>query len=418
MDERQQKGLVIAATKKITQKGATYLVPAQSRTGRYAVDMATRRCSCPDHELTGRDCKHIYSVEFYLERETSIAPDGTKTVKETTGVRLTYTQSWSSYNAAQTTEKDHFCRLLRDLVAPIPSPQQTGKGQRRLPLADMLFSAAFKVYSGFSGRRFMTDMRAAELHGHVAKAPCYNSIFNVIESEEVTPIIKALIETSALPLASVESDFAVDSTGIGTSRTFNYYSHRYKQEQKGHAWLKLHAIVGTKTNIIAAAEVTERDQHDSPQFVPLVEKTADNFTIGAVTADKAYCGIRNQEVVIASGGIPFIPFKERHHGHGPNPLWNRLFHYFEFNRDEFLAHYHRRSNVEATFSALKRVFGDSVRSKTPTAQRNEALLKALCHNIRVLIHEMHDLGVTPVFEKMVCPTEAAPVESAQRELAL
>ena len=46
---------------------------------------------------------------------------------------------------------------------------------------------------------------------------------------------------------------------------------------------------------------------------------------------------------------------------------------------------------------VKRVFGDSVRSKTPTAQVNEVLLKILCHNVRVLIHEMHELGIEPRF---------------------
>jgi transposase len=64
------------------------------------------------------------------------------------------------------------------------------------------------------------------------------------------------------------------------------------------------------------------------------------------------------------------------------------------NRDQFLAHYHKRSNVEATFSAIKRVFGDSVRSKSDTARVNEVLLKILCHNIRCLIHEARELGVT------------------------
>jgi transposase len=31
--------------------------------------------------------------------------------------------------------------------------------------------------------------------------------------------------------------------------------------------------------------------------------------------------------------------------------------------DEFMQHYHKRSNVESAFSAIKRKFGDSVRSK-------------------------------------------------------
>ena len=41
-----------------------------------------------------------------------------------------------------------------------------------------------------------------------------------------------------------------------------------------------------------------------------------------------------------------------------------MFHYFQFRQEEFLRHYHKRSNVESTFSAIKRKFGPDVRSKT------------------------------------------------------
>ncbi len=62
-----------------------------------------------------------------------------------------------------------------------------------------------------------------------------------------------------------------------------------------------------------------------------------------------------------------------------------------------MAHYHKRSNVESTFSAVKRKFGDSVRSKTDTAMVNEVLCKFLAHNLCCLIHEQHELGIEPVF---------------------
>ena len=45
----------------------------------------------------------------------------------------------------------------------------------------------------------------------------------------------------------------------------------------------------------------------------------------------------------------------------------------------------------------KRKFGDSLRSKTNTAMVNEVLRKVLCHNLVVLIHEMYELGIDPVF---------------------
>jgi transposase len=78
-------------------------------------------------------------------------------------------------------------------------------------------------------------------------------------------------------------------------------------------------------------------------------------------------------------------------------MWEKMYHYFQFRRDEFLAHYHRRSNVESTFSMIKRKFRDGLRSKTETAMVNETLCKVLCHNIVVLIHETQELGIDATF---------------------
>jgi len=46
---------------------------------------------------------------------------------------------------------------------------------------------------------------------------------------------------------------------------------------------------------------------------------------------------------------------------------------------------------------VKRVIGDTLRSKTLVAQVNEALLMIICHNIRCLIHEMYELEINPAF---------------------
>ena len=44
----------------------------------------------------------------------------------------------------------------------------------------------------------------------------------------------------------------------------------------------------------------------------------------------------------------------------------------------------------------------SLRSKTDTAMVNEALCKILCHNLVVLIHEIHELGIEPSFAERAC----------------
>ena len=43
--------------------------------------------------------------------------------------------------------------------------------------------------------------------------------------------------------------------------------------------------------------------------------------------------------------------------------------------------------------------GDSVRSKTDTAAKNEVLCKILCHNLSCLIMEQETLGIAPIFWK-------------------
>ncbi len=80
-------------------------------------------------------------------------------------------------------------------------------------------------------------------------------------------------------------------------------------------------------------------------------------------------------------------------------MFEKAFHYFQFHQEEYMAKYHKRSNVESTFSAIKRKFGNSVLSKTDTAMTNEVLCKILCHNLTCLIQEQETLGIVPMFWK-------------------
>ena len=44
----------------------------------------------------------------------------------------------------------------------------------------------------------------------IDRTPHYNSIFNVLDRESLTPILHELITRAALPLKGLETDFAVD----------------------------------------------------------------------------------------------------------------------------------------------------------------------------------------------------------------
>src|SRR5207249_10397682 len=133
-----------------------------------------------------------------------------------------------------------------------------------------------------------------------------------------------------------------------------------------------------------AVEIYGREANDSPILKSLVEKTAEHFAVKEVPADKGYLSKENLAFVESLGAAPYIPFKVNS-GKNGDSIWDRLFHYYSFNREDFLKHYHQRSNAESTFSMVKAKFRDHVRSKTQTAMKNEVLCKFLCHNLCCLI---------------------------------
>src|SRR5262249_35562903 len=114
------------------------------------------------------------------------------------------------------------------------------------------------------------------------------------------------------------------------------------------------------------------------------------------------------EAVDALGATLFAAFKINATG-GIGGLYEKMFHYFSLQREEYLAHYHRRSNVESVFSMVKRKFGDSVRSKGDVAMKNEVLAKLLAHNLCCLIAAWYELGIEPFFgERVACTNNPEP----------
>jgi transposase len=270
-----------------------------------------------------------------------------------------------------------------------------------------VFACAFKVYSTFSARRFGCDLRDALNKGYMQSSMHPNKICTFLDDEALTPVLNKLIVQTSLPLRTVETVFAPDSTGFSTSRFVRWYDEKYGQERSGRDWVKAHIMTGVKTNIVTAVVIEDRSAGDSPQFRPLVETTAaSGFTLKEVPADKGYLSRENLELLHSMGGTTYVPFKSNSVAGEAGTLWEKMFFYYQFQRDEFLKHYHQRSNVESTFSMVKAKLRDHVRSKTDVAMKNEVLCKLLCHNLCCLIMSQCELGIEPVFWQDENLTEA------------
>lgn len=400
MTPREERGLVIAALCKLNKAADGWLVPSQggAKEKIYRVDPDAKTCTCLDCTDGGQVCKHVYAVLFTIKRE--LGTDGT--VSETRSVtfaeKITYKQNWAAYNEAQTTEKHRFQKLLFDLCRSIPQPpRKATRGRDKTLLSDSTFASVFKIYSTVSSRRFTCDLHDAHGRGYITKPLHHNMIGAFLEKSEATPILQGLIAKSASPLKAVETEFAVDSSGFSSSKFNRWYDEKYNITRQKHAWIKVHLATGVKTNIVTAARILAQDSGDSPEFTPLVKETAETFRVNEVSADKAYLSRSNLEFVESLGATPFIPFKSNSCPGEPGSAWDRMFGYYTFRQQEFLNHYHKRSNVESTFSMIKRKFGEMIRSRTPVSMVNETLGKILAHNICVVIASQCELGIEAAF---------------------
>ncbi len=407
---RQLRGLAIAALDQdlIRPDKFGWKVPSQSGNGVYLVNLDDGPyCTCEDFAKRGLACKHVYALQTLLQRSEQLDAEPPAAVRVTPN-------SWSAYNASQVNEAELFETLLRELAAEVPQPSQAN-GRPRLPIADVLYAMGMKVYSGFSTRRAMSGVREAATKGRVGKEHCYSTTARYFERADLTPVLRELIQRSALPLRDVETVFAIDSSGFASTAYNRWFEHKWGhvEGKKAVKWAKLHIMCGVLTNIITAADATASMSADAPYLPEFVRITAEHFTVKEVSGDMAYSSRKNLHAVVDVGGVPFIPFKTgavAKPKSGPaDSLWEQMFHHFTLRLADFNEHYHLRSNVETCFHMMKAKFGDKLRSKTDTAMVNEALMLALCHNICCIIRAMYTLGITPVFDQGTFATETALV---------
>jgi transposase len=313
-------------------------------------------------------------------------------------------RNWSLYNLAQTSEKLLFLKMVSDAVDAMQIPYAyKGNGRPSLGIDDMIKCCCIKVFNQFSSRRCVPDLLLAKGLGYIHKVPHFNSIQGYMRSKEMVEYIHPLYKMLALPLFEFENNFAVDATGFGTFRK-RWYESRLDLKQKMD-FKKLHVVSGIRTNIITAAEASWGHDNDSPFFENLIKDTSFNFKVKKVYADAAYLSKKNCQLVADMGARPFIMPKSNTKEvmtlqyKGKISAWREMIALWKSNEELFREYYHKRSNVESTFSMMKRKFLPYIRSKDTQAQFNELIIKCCVHNASVLVNSVFELNASMEFNK-------------------
>jgi len=164
---------------------------------------------------------------------------------------------------------------------------------------------------------------------------------------------------------------AIDSTGFSRSNPSHHYLVRVYRAGYRKGYAKLSMLYDVKTHKVITLHTRIKPSHDIMDAKLLLRKCC---PISCLLADKAYdaewlheyCFDRNIKTIIPKKKTTKKGFYRRKQG-------------INFSEEE----YHKRSNIESGFSAIKRKYGGSVSGKSLMAVNSELSCKALAHNLNL-----------------------------------
>lgn len=304
--------------------------------------------------------------------------------------KRSYKQEWPIYEKACSQEKLMFFQILKDAVDHMNiTYEYRGNGRPPSYYADILKCLCIKSYNNYSSWRAESELKIARAMGIIGFIPKRSTLNKYMQNKKITEMLHQLYKIIAEPLSLVEIYFAADATGISQAygnKRWMQVRHTPEEEKKRKEYRKLHIISGCNTNIICSAKITDGNKHESPFFKPLLDDTAKIFNVKEISADAGFISKDNVKAATNVGAIPFIMPKKNMNVTTKGPLtpWNVMLRLWKHYQMVFAQHYHRRSNVESTFGAFKRKFGDFCRCKKPGSQENEILCRIVCFNSGIL----------------------------------
>jgi len=159
---------------------------------------------------------------------------------------------------------------------------------------------------------------------------------------------------------------AIDATGMDRIAASQHYAKRTNYTFKA---VKTTALIDCKTGAILDIHCSMKQPHDTQIAWQLLTRNLDRLSV--LTADKGYDWELLRRRLRSEGVKPVIKYREfGWHGIANNVLLDETT-------------YHQRSNIEATFFALRRKYGEIVRARSWYVQFRELVLKCAVRNVEL-----------------------------------
>ena len=177
---------------------------------------------------------------------------------------------------------------------------------------------------------------------------------------------------------------AIDSTGIKVTNRGDWMREKHGVTRKG--FIKIHAAINVDSGKTTGFVTTDESSHDSNHFTELVEQSQQCGDVSCVLADGAYDSRVIFDDMYYNNIKLAVPVRKNSRSDTPSyprrmAVRIQKHDYSEWKKS---SGYGKRWIVESLFSAIKRMFGESVMAHKKENMMHEMALKMAIYNRMVL----------------------------------
>ena len=290
-------------------------------------------------------------------------------------------RDWSTYNDLLVLRGEFYLRLdFVDRWDELLVYQNHGKRGRPFayPTAFIEWMACIYLFAHMPYRQLEGFVRKLSEFIPPLKPADYTTLFRRIQRLDLSLSSTALLNSRHVIAA-------VDSTGLKVTNRGEWMREKWKVRR---GWLKVHAMIDVETNQLLAFQVTNEEIQDDEMFLPLLNQAeflCGEGVIKKILADGAYdrknlfnelekrqiqSGIKmRKNAATASRGSPYRAECVRYRNKKGEKEWEKM------------TKYGMRWKVEALYSSVKRIFGETVRATSTRGMMKEAMMKFYSYNM-------------------------------------
>lgn len=189
---------------------------------------------------------------------------------------------------------------------------------------------------------------------------------------------------------------AGDSTAMSNDRNLAWVSVRTADKKSKKCWIKIHTRTDIKTRTILKVAITKGTAGDAPVLTDILKSLKDlkgELSGGDVTFDSAYLTRKLCTLLKSAGLDPTIKPKSNTVSNAKgSQAWKEMVLTYENDRDQFDGRYHQRSIVEAVYSAIKAMYGASLRTRLVSTPTTEAMMHVILYNVEMVARAQINTG--------------------------